>query len=277
MKNKICHKCKVSKNIEEFYIRKERKNIPYTVCKECYKLKPRKKRNKLSNEELCKIRSEAMKKYLRDNPDKHPWKSNAKFKSVPCENFKAILDELNIKYLPEHTPSNERAFAIDVSLPQYKIGIEVNGNQHYNKDGSLASYYQERHDFLTNLGFEIHELHFSLFFDREKMIQLINSIIANKPLFDFNYEEYLQNKLNKIKRNEKNKVCKCGETIYKASKMCLNCKNIKQRKVLVRPELDTLLKDVKELGYVGTGKKYNVSDNAIKKWIKIYQKSVKQE
>lgn len=40
------------------------------------------------------------------------------------------------------------------------------------------------------------------------------------------------------------------------------------RKVKNRPELNTLINDVKLIGYRGTGKKYNVSDNCIRKWIK---------
>jgi len=43
------------------------------------------------------------------------------------------------------------------------------------------------------------------------------------------------------------------------------------RKV-VRPDRLTLEKDVELLGYVGTGKKYGVSDNAVRKWMKTYQK-----
>ena len=35
-----------------------------------------------------------------------------------------------------------------------------------------------------------------------------------------------------------------------------------------RPSMFLLLKDVEELGYWGTGKKYGVSDNAIRKWLK---------
>jgi predicted RNA-binding Zn-ribbon protein involved in translation (DUF1610 family) len=34
------------------------------------------------------------------------------------------------------------------------------------------------------------------------------------------------------------------------------------------PSLEVLLADIKGLGYVGAGKKYGVSDNAIRKWIK---------
>ena len=37
---------------------------------------------------------------------------------------------------------------------------------------------------------------------------------------------------------------------------------------------DTLLKDVEELGYTGTGRKYGVSDNAVRKWIKCTFNSV---
>jgi hypothetical protein len=219
----------------------------------------------IHTEETKKKLSNIKKNYFKNNPDKHPWKKNTKFKSVPCENFKTILDELNIQYLPEHTPSKERAFAMDICLPQYKIGIEVNGNQHYNKDGTLVSYYQERHDFLTNLGFEMFELHYSLFFDREKMIQLINSIINNKPLFDFDYESYLNDKLNKDYFFKK---CKCGNKIKKQSSNCIKCNSIINRKIKNRPSVDVLINEVNELGYRGVGRKYNVSDSCIRKWIK---------
>lgn len=43
---------------------------------------------------------------------------------------------------------------------------------------------------------------------------------------------------------------------------------ILRRKVINRPSKDILEKDIKELGYCGTGRKYGVSDNAIRKWIK---------
>lgn len=46
---------------------------------------------------------------------------------------------------------------------------------------------------------------------------------------------------------------------------------IKQRKV-ERPSYNQLLEEVKENGYLKTGKKYNVSDNTIRKWLKLYEK-----
>lgn len=39
-----------------------------------------------------------------------------------------------------------------------------------------------------------------------------------------------------------------------------------------RPDMDTLLNDINEMGYSATGRKYGVSDNAVRKWIKRYKK-----
>lgn len=44
------------------------------------------------------------------------------------------------------------------------------------------------------------------------------------------------------------------------------------RRKVSRPPLEELLKEVDENGFSKTGKKYGVSDNAIRKWIKFYQK-----
>jgi len=76
-----------------------------------------------------------------------------------------------------------------------------------------------------------------------------------------------------VKHNEKKITkCKCGVITYGNNKTCISCSNVKQRKV-DRPEYTTLLEEIKTLGYVGTGKKYGVSDNAIRKWKKYYEKN----
>lgn len=64
----------------------------------------------------------------------------------------------------------------------------------------------------------------------------------------------------------KNKCEICNEPIY-GKKNCLICYH-KASRTTERPPIEKLLKDVEELGYSGTGRKYNVSDNAIRKWIK---------
>jgi hypothetical protein len=41
-----------------------------------------------------------------------------------------------------------------------------------------------------------------------------------------------------------------------------------KRKVDKRPSYDILIKEIEEMGYSATGRKYGVSDNCIRKWIK---------
>jgi len=76
--------------------------------------------------------------------------------------------------------------------------------------------------------------------------------------------------LKKIKIIELNK-CKCGNEILKESKLCIECYQESQRKV-ERPNYETLKENVKENGFSATGRKYGVSDNSIRKWIKFYEK-----
>jgi hypothetical protein len=45
------------------------------------------------------------------------------------------------------------------------------------------------------------------------------------------------------------------------------------RRVVDRPPYQQLLTDVKQLGYLATGRRYGVSDNAIRKWIRAYEQA----
>lgn len=49
-------------------------------------------------------------------------------------------------------------------------------------------------------------------------------------------------------------------------------KPLLEKRKVQRPSLDVLKKEIDELGYSATGRKYGVSDNAIRKWIKSYEK-----
>ncbi len=58
-------------------------------------------------------------------------------------------------------------------------------------------------------------------------------------------------------------------SVHSKKKYCSNqCKRMAYRKA-IRPELDVLQDQVKQYGFVGTGRLYNVSDNAIRKWMGI--------
>lgn len=87
-------------------------------------------------------------------------------------------------------------------------------------------------------------------------------------------------------------ICKCGGKKRISSKNCKDCykmirkkkrtednttkidfiTSMRNRRIVERPSYDILVKEIDEFGYVGTGKKYGVSDNAVRKWIKLYKK-----
>lgn len=50
--------------------------------------------------------------------------------------------------------------------------------------------------------------------------------------------------------------------------MCPTCDKIRQRKVKVRPSKEELLKMISESSLESVGRKYGVSGNAVKKWLK---------
>ena len=82
--------------------------------------------------------------------------------------------------------------------------------------------------------------------------------------------------INKHMLNMTNKCVECDTVTYKTSDRCIPCEkkgvHLKAIKDTNRPSLATLLKDIAETSYVATGKKYGVSDNCIRKWIKKYNK-----
>jgi hypothetical protein len=72
-----------------------------------------------------------------------------------------------------------------------------------------------------------------------------------------------------FKKYEFDNCCVCGKSKSKHKKTCSpKCKGILHRKVS-RPDLDVLMKEIEEMGFVAVGKKYGVSDNAIRKWVKL--------
>lgn len=69
-----------------------------------------------------------------------------------------------------------------------------------------------------------------------------------------------------IKHKSTKTICQCGNNKNRNSNFCGECFHNNRRKV-ERPSLEQLKKEVEELGYSATGRKYNVSDNSIRKWI----------
>lgn len=76
-------------------------------------------------------------------------------------------------------------------------------------------------------------------------------------------------KANKIE----DKMCvDCGKKIDKRAKRCLSCSNfIKSRPKINWPSLDELINMIDESSYLAVSRKLGVSDNAIRKHIKLYK------
>lgn len=81
-----------------------------------------------------------------------------------------------------------------------------------------------------------------------------------------------------IPPKKQNKCFDCNIDISKIAKRCGDCNyklrfNSLRKKIEERPSLETLNRDITELkNFSAVGRKYNVCDNTIRKWIKNYNK-----
>lgn len=154
-----------------------------------------------------KIMSEKRIQYLKEHPESHVWKYNDKFISKPCEILKSKLRERYI-FIEEYSDSQwKHNYSIDIVLCDKKIGIEVNGNQHYDRDGKLLPYYQERHNYLVSEGWHILEIPYSWCYHDDK-IRLIYEAIQNAKDIDFSeheriYSEYIKKKQRREQREHR--------------------------------------------------------------------------
>lgn len=175
MSNTIYKTLSCSKCGNEFTI--ENNNRRKTCSEFCRKSR--------TTEQIKKL-SDIRKKYLRENPDKHPWKNKNKYISGPCEHFKNILKSKNIEFVEEYSPLLTNFYSIDIAFPNIKVGIEINGNQHYNRDKTLVDYYQERHDKIESEGWMLYEIHYSKVYDPIFIEELLSKINLREQIsYDF--------------------------------------------------------------------------------------------
>lgn len=211
-------------------------------------------------------------KYLKENPDKHPWKKHSKFKSKPCEYFKKMLTENNIIFVEEYEPSDDKFYSIDVAFPNKKIGVEINGNQHYNRDGLLKDYYIDRNNFLKNIGWKIIDIHYSVVYNKDIICNLISQLKSDS-LDKAEYEKYTLEHFNRklVKKEKRRNHCiDCGAVIDKDAKRCVKCSTF-SRRIVIRPSKDELKLLIENNNWRKIGRMFGVSDSAVTKWAKQYE------
>lgn len=199
--------------------------------------------------------SNSRKKYLKENPDSHPWRSKNKFNSVPCEKLKKFLKEKNIDFIEEYQPLENRFFSIDIAIPEVMFGIEVNGEQHYNSDKSLKKYYQQRHDMIKSKGWTIYEIHYSKVYDDVFLSNLIERIRKNN--FD-NFTIDFELRKNKSERRKEER------------KIYLKAKEEKA-KSLLETRLEHIRKTEKTWGWVSkAAKELDISHTHVRRLVNKY-------
>ena len=184
------------------------------------------------------------KQYLSSHPEEHTWKRNNKFISKPCEYLKNEFRKNNINFIEEYSPFTDYNYSIDIAWPNLKIGIEVNGNQHYNNDGQLNEYYQKRHNIFKERGWRLYEIHYT------KCYKLnVNEFINNNNL-DTLDEEYVKNYF--LRKEEK----KNNLNMIKQRKKIEKEKIQQQRKeILIKLEKESNI-DFSKYGWVNLAKQY---------------------
>jgi DNA-binding CsgD family transcriptional regulator len=167
------------------------------------------------------LQSIKRKEWLKNNPDKHPWKRHDKFKSEPCEKLKEWLTSKNIDFISEYSNHgiSDRYFSIDVAFPDKMIALEINGNQHYNRDNTLKPYYLEREQLLIDNGWKVYQLHYSMCYALDKLETIILELVNSPVKVAFDYKLY-------VKRKKVNNCIDCGDEIQGSSKRCKPCRII---------------------------------------------------
>lgn len=208
--------------------------------------------------------SKKRKEYLKNNPDKVPYKLNHSHKeSYPEKYFTDVFDNNNIKYIKEFYTNG---YFIDFVVGD-KVGIEIDGEQHY-LDTNIITHDLIRYEKLNSENWKIIRIRWSEYqkmnFDNKKRFisELINYINGCNILPHIYY----------IKKKKGFNKCECGGDKYHTSKNCAKC-SFKLRGIKNKPTHETILEDLKTMSYVAVGKKYGVSDNAIRKWLKSYSKT----
>lgn len=240
--------------------------ITYAKNKGLFKTRNRSEANKnyyknnkktLTEDHKQKI-SESRKKYLMENPDKVPYLLNhyTNGASYPEKYFDDILS----RYIKYEKYYQVGIYQLDLAIVNKKIGIEIDGDQHY-LDKKIIESDKRKNEYLKEQNWDLIRIKWSDYkkLSKEEKEQYINNLI--------NYVNGLIN----IKPEFEIKInfCECGKIIRKNSKSCVKCSKINQkRKVENRPNKEQLLIDIKKFGYCGTGRKYGVSDNCIRKWLK---------
>jgi len=241
-------------SICDLYKAKNRGDIIFRSKAEAAALAAKNKPRKHSEETKKKI-SEIRKKFLAENPDKVPYRLNHSSKrSIPELVFeKALIDYGFVKDIDFISEYPMGIYQYDFAFLNQRIDVEIDGGTHQLEN--VVEIDKRRDEYSLEHGWRVLRITAS---DIQKDV----NASLNKLLEIFNLP------LLEVKKIEiKKKLCKCGSEISDTAENCLSCSSLLRRKV-TRPNLDVLLSELENSSFVALGKKYGVSHNSVRKWIK---------
>lgn len=216
---------------------------------------------KHSDESKMKMRKKRL-EFMKNNPEKTAWR-----KTTISYPEKCFLNKLKDgDYDKNYTIIREKSifpYFIDFAFENEKIAVEIDGSQHLLKER------KERDDkkdklLIENGWFVIRFTAKMINEEIDKCFNLLDDLLLKKP------KSPSVVKYGIYKNKERKYTCKCGGDMSRGAKLCAKCSDIKQQKVN-RPPYEQLIKEIEDTSYCAVGRKYGVSDTAIRKWIKKYK------
>ena len=212
-------------------------------------------------EESKKIMREKRLEFMKNNPEKTAWRlSNVSYPEKLCIEY-IEKNSLDKKYSIVREYSVFPYF-IDFAFVNEMVAIEIDGSQH------LLPERKERDDkkdkLLNDLGWlviRVSEKEIKTNID--EVFKQILLILNDKPKIN-NHRIGLVVKPKKRQKKERNEFGFTEKQIQ----------SIKSQRRVERPPIDKLKKLIEKNGYRGTGKIFGISDNAIRKWLKSYDKGL---
>jgi len=220
----------------------------------------------LSQETKDKI-SNARKKFLQENPDKVPYLLNhySKRLSYAEKYFQEAMEGSSFSH--KHRIAN---YELDLADIERKIDLEIDGDQHF-LDPRIVEHDKKRNLFLSELGWSVIRIKWSAFqrLTKEEKEYIIGAIKKGERV-DFSCVFYFdpsvdQTKLEFFETKQEARQKRSNADPFYKSKPKLNARKVE------RPSLIQLEKDLRELSCKAVGRKYGVTDNSIRKWIRLYR------
>ena len=210
-----------------------------------------------TEETKAKIREKRL-AFMKAHPEKTAWRRSNQ--SYPEKVFEKFLIERG--YADKFLIQREYSFFpyfIDFAFVDLKIAIEIDGSQHLLPERKERD--EKKDLLLQENGWRVIRIAESVVkTDWDAIQQVLNEYISLDTTMTFTQVGVVTTPKQtyvKVKRDEFGRSEKQNESA------------IKQRRV-ERPDKDTLIRELTESSFLGVGRKYGVSDNAVRKWCKIY-------